>query len=89
MEHAGAAALDTLEALFAAIRQRDSVRERRRGYFYRKGRALAHFHQDPTGLFADLHDGPEWRRLRVSEPAERKRFLAALDRAIEKAGLGT
>ena len=86
MEHASAAALDALEELFAAIRQRGGVRERRRGYFYRKGRALVHFHQDPTGLFADLHDGPEWHRLRVSEPAERKRFLAALDKAIEKEG---
>jgi hypothetical protein len=85
MEHAGAAALDALEGLIAAIRQRDDVQERRRGYFYRKGRALVHFHQDQTGLFADLHDGPQWRRLRVSESEERRRFLAALDEAIEKA----
>lgn len=85
MEHADASALDALEELPAAMRQRDGVRERRRGYFYRKGRALVHFHQDPTGLFADLHDGPEWRRLRVSEPDERRCFLTALDDAIQRA----
>jgi hypothetical protein len=86
MEHAGDAALDALEDLMAAIRQRDGVHDRRRGYFYRKGRALVHFHQDSSEFFADLHDGPEWRRLRVSEPEERKRFLAVLDEAIGKAG---
>lgn len=84
MVHADAAALDALEELLAAIRERDGVRDRRRGYFYRKGRALVHFHQDPAGLYADLHEGSEWHRLRVSEPEERRRFLAALDAAIRK-----
>ena len=84
MEHADAATLDTLEELLGAIRERDGVRDRRRGYFYHKGRALVHFHQDPAGLYADLHDGSEWYRLRVSEPEERKRFLAALDEAVQK-----
>ncbi|MGH7050050.1 MAG: hypothetical protein ACREFS_08995 [Acetobacteraceae bacterium] len=86
MEHAGDAELAALEDLMAAIRRRHGVHDRRRGYFYRKGRALVHFHQDPTGLFADLHDGPEWRRLRVSEPEEQRHFLAALDEAITKGG---
>ena len=86
MEHAGLAALDSLEELLAAIRKREGVRERGRGNFFRKGRALVHFHQDAAGLFADLHDGPEWRRLRVSQPHEQKRFLGALDKAIKRAG---
>lgn len=85
MEHADAAALDALGDLLVAIRERDRVRERRPGCFYRNGRALVHFHQDRTGLYADLHDGPEWRRIRVSEPGERDRFLAALDEALRTA----
>ncbi len=86
MEHAKGAALDELEPLFTAIRKRDRVTERRPGYFYRKGKALAHFHQDPLGLYADLHAGAEWHRYRVSASAERKRFLAALDKVV---GAGT
>ena len=86
MEHADAAALDALVELLAAIRERAGVRERRRGYVYRKGKALVHFQRDSAGLFADLHDGPGWRRLRVSEPEERQRFLAALDEVMGRAG---
>ena len=82
MEHAGPAALAALDALFVAMRKRAGVADKRAGHFYRKGRALAHFHQDLSGLYADLHDGPEWRRLRVSTQAERRRFLAALDKVL-------
>lgn len=86
MEHAESTALDALEELLVAIRRRPGVQERRRGYFYRKGRALVHFHQDGTGLFADLHEGPGWRRFRVSAPDEQTLFIAELDATIRQAG---
>jgi len=82
MKHASPAALDALDSLFAEILMREGVKDRGRGHFYRNGKALAHFHEDPSGLYADLHMGRVWRRLRVSEPDERDRFLAALDDAI-------
>jgi hypothetical protein len=82
MKHAGAAALDELRDLLAAVRARGGLREPRPGIFYRKGKAWLHFHEDKAGLFADLRGGAEWERFRVSDPGEREALLAAIDRAL-------
>jgi hypothetical protein len=82
MKHAGPAALAALNELIAAIRARGGVKEPRPGVFYRKGRAWLHFHEDKAGLFADLRLGAEWERFRVSEPKERAKLLAVIDRAL-------
>jgi hypothetical protein len=82
MKHAGAAALDELSELIAAVRTRAGLREPRPGIFYRKGKAWLHFHEDKTGLFADLRAGAAWERFRVSEPGERQGLLAALDQRL-------
>jgi hypothetical protein len=79
MKHAGAAALDELRDLLAAVRARGGLRL---GIFYRKGKAWLHFHEDKAGLFADLRGGAEWERFRVSDPGEREGLLAAIDRAL-------
>jgi hypothetical protein len=79
MKHAGAAALDILEPLVAKIRAHAALKEKGRGVFYRKGKAFLHFHEDPAGLFADVFDGPESWRLRVSEPAEQQALLAKIE----------
>jgi hypothetical protein len=81
MKHAGPAALDTLNDLLAAVRTR-GVKERRRGIFYRNGRAWLHFHEDKAGLFADLRCSTEWERFRVSEPEERAALLSFIDRSL-------
>jgi hypothetical protein len=73
MKHAGAAALDELHDLLAAVRARGGLREPRPGNFYR---------EDKAGLFADLRGGAEWERFRVSDPGEREALLAAIDRAL-------
>ncbi len=67
MKHAGAEALDRLEPLLTQIRAIDGVTEKGRGVFYLKSRAFLHFHEDPTGLFADIRgpDGVDFDRLRV------------------------
>ncbi len=83
MKHAGPVALDALEDLIAAIRARDGLKEPRRGVFYRRGKAWLHFHEDPAGLFADLREGADWTRLRVSSAAERKKLLAIVDRSLK------
>ena len=84
MKHAGAAALDALAPLLAAVRAiGGGATERSRGVFYVRGRAVLHFHEDAAGLFADARLGaPDgaWTRLRVSTAAERRRFLSALRR---------
>jgi hypothetical protein len=82
MKHAGPAALAALNELIIAIRARDGLKEPRPGVFYRKGRAWLHFHEDKAGLFADLRLGAEWERFRVSEPKERAKLLAVIDRAL-------
>ena len=83
MKHAGSEALDALDELIAAIRARDGLKEPRRGVFYRRGKAWLHFHEDPAGLFADLREGADWTRLRVSTAAERKKLLAMVDRGLK------
>lgn len=87
MKHAGAAALDALADLLAAIRARTTsiagLKETRPGVFYRKGKAWLHFHEDPAGLFADLRAGAEWVRFPVSAPAGRKQLIAAIDRCFK------
>jgi hypothetical protein len=82
MKHAGAAALDELRDLLAAVRTRGGLREPRHGVFYRKGKAWLHFHEDKAGLFADLRAGTEWERFRVSDPGEREGLLAAIDQTL-------
>jgi hypothetical protein len=87
MKHAGAAALDALEDLLAAIRARGALpggfKEKQRGVFYRQGKAWLHFHEDPAGLFADLRAGADWVRFPVSRPAGRTKLIAAIDRALK------
>ena len=54
MRHARAEALDTLTNLLDAVRAFDVLQERTPGSFYYKRAGFLHFHEDPTGLFADL-----------------------------------
>jgi hypothetical protein len=78
VKHAGGESLDILEPLLAEIRLLPELKEKKRGSFYRKGRAWLHFHEDPKGLFADLRGTDDWLRLRVSEPAEQQALRAAM-----------
>lgn len=54
--------------------------ERSRGVFYRRARAFLHFHEDPTGLFADVRVDEELELLPVSSRAEQRR-VAVLARS--------
>lgn len=84
MKHAGAAALDELEPLLAALRGLPGLKERSRGVFYRKSRAFLHFHEDPRGLFADIREavGGDFERIEVTGAEGRARLLeAAKDRS--------
>jgi hypothetical protein len=82
VKHAGSETLDALEPLLAEIRLRPGLKEKKRGTFYRKGRACLHFHEDPKGLFADLRGPDDWLRLRISDPAEREALVAAMDEVL-------
>jgi hypothetical protein len=80
VKHAGADALDQLDDLLAALRQVPGLQEKSRGVFYRRSRAFLHFHEDPAGLYADLRQGDEFERIRVSTAAERNRLLRRVTR---------
>jgi hypothetical protein len=86
VKHAGPASLDALEPLLAEIRQRAGadlkIVEKKRGSFYRKGKAWLHFHEDPAGYFADLKGPDDWLRMRVSEANERQVLMAAINEQL-------
>ena len=84
MKHAGAEALSALGALLDEIRRGEGIVERRPGVFYRKGRAFLHFHEDSSGLHADMRLGAAWERVRVETRAERKALLSRLGEALSK-----
>jgi len=87
MKHAGAATLDELSVLLTDLRRRTALREKKTGVFYLGSRAFLHFHEDPTGTFADVRLGDDFTRLRVATQKERRALLAAIDAHLaERAG---
>ena len=85
MKHAGAAALDQLEPLLAAIRVLPGLKEKGRGVFYRSGKAFLHFHEDPAGMFADVRlAGADFERFRVETEGERTSFLTGVTAGLAR-----
>jgi hypothetical protein len=85
VKHAGAGALDALGDLLKSLRARSTLVEKRPGIFYFRGKAFLHFHEDRAGLFADLREGGDWRRLPVNDRGDHARLLAAVDQILEPA----
>ena len=85
MKHVTDAGLDELDGLLVDLRGVDGLREKSRGVFYRGSRAFLHFHEDPTGLYADVRvDGAEFERMRVTTKAERERLLSRVRSALRR-----
>jgi hypothetical protein len=83
LKHAGPAALDQLEPLLTELRAFDALKEKARGVFYRRSRAFLHFHEDPSGLHADLRvAGDDFDRYRVQSEDERAALLALVRQAL-------
>ena len=84
MRHAGAAALDHLDPLLARLREVEGLTEKARGVFYRKSRAFLHFHEDPSGLYADIRlSGDDFQRRRVDTAADQDALIETIGRAME------
>jgi hypothetical protein len=83
MKHATSATLAGFSELLEQIRQRAGLKEKKPGIFYRKSKSFLHFHEDPTGLFADLQAGDDFHRYPVNTRRDWQRLLAAIDRAIK------
>ena len=75
MRHAGSDALDELEPLLGELRCVPGLVEQRRGVFYRRSRAFLHFHEDASGLHADVRVADVFERFRVQTPDEQERLL--------------
>jgi hypothetical protein len=82
MKHAGPEALDALDDFLAKLRTLEGMRERKRGVFYRKGRAFLHFHEDPGGLFAHIRWETGWKRIEVTRAAQRATLLSRIRAAV-------
>lgn len=84
MKHADSTALGDLEDLLADLRAVDGLIERKSGVFYRRSRAFLHFHQDPTGLFADVRLDIEgdFIRMRVNTRTEKALLLGEVRRSV-------
>jgi hypothetical protein len=83
VKHAGTAALEGLSDLLQQIRQKDRIKEKTLGVFYRKSKSFLHFHEDPAGLFADLSTGPDFDRYPVNSREEQRALLTAIDIALK------
>lgn len=84
MRHATAAGLDELDDVLSELRGVDGLKEKARGVFYRGPRAFLHFHEDPSGLYADVRLDADFERMRVSTKAERKRLLSLVRAAARR-----
>lgn len=83
MKHAGPHTLDALEPLLRRVRQYSSLVERTPGSFYRKSKAFLHFHEDPSGTFADIKlDGAKFTRVRATTPEEQAHLLALIAESL-------
>jgi hypothetical protein len=76
MKHAGSAALDSLKELLASLRALPGLIEKKPGIFYVKSKAYLHFHEDPSGVFADARlSGDEFERYPVNTKHEQESLL--------------
>jgi hypothetical protein len=80
MKHAGREALDRLAPLIEELRSTAGLVEKKSGIFYRKSKAFLHFHEDPSGLYADIRVSDEFERRRVETAKERAAFLSLVRR---------
>jgi hypothetical protein len=84
MKHATAATLAALQPVLDELRGLGRLVERTPGAFYLRSKAFLHFHEDASGLYADLKLDPAgFTRLRVMSPQEQAQLLRSVRRCLE------
>jgi hypothetical protein len=79
MKHANAETLGRLERLLVELRALPTLIERKPGIFYRRSSAFLHFHEDSSGVFADVKlDGKTFERFAVNSVAEQNGLMKAV-----------
>jgi hypothetical protein len=85
VKHASQNTLAAIESLLRKLREHPSLVERTPGSFYRKSQAYLHFHEDPSGTFADVKlNLTEFIRLRATTPQEQAHLLSLIDDSLKK-----
>ena len=79
MKHAGPATLARITPLLEELRSRPALREMRPGVFSLKSRAFLHFHDDPSGVFADVRLAGDFVRLAVTSRSQQADLLEQID----------
>jgi len=82
MKHAGPATFIRIAPLLAELRARPGLREARPGVFYLKSRAFLHFHDDPSGVYADVRLADDFVRLPVTTAGEQSDLLERIDDCV-------
>jgi hypothetical protein len=83
VKHAGPDTLAALAPLLARLRALPGLVERTPGCFYRSSKAFLHFHDDPSGIHADVkREASGFTRLRVETPQEQEALVAAAAKGL-------
>ncbi|HKO69080.1 MAG TPA: hypothetical protein VJU53_14870 [Burkholderiaceae bacterium] len=84
MKHARQDTLASLEPLLQKLREQRSLVERTPGSFYRKSKAYLHFHQDPSGIYADVKlNFEQFTRIRATTADEQRRLLSLIAKSLQ------
>jgi hypothetical protein len=84
VRHATPETLAELDNLIVALRTIDGLTERRPGAFSRGSRAFLHFHEDPSGNYADVRFGTDFERVRVTTRREQQALVARIRRELTR-----
>jgi hypothetical protein len=84
MKHATPATLESMTELLSALRAVEGISEKRPGAFSRGSRAFLHFHEDPTGVYADVRLESEFERFRVTTRREQQTLIARVRRVCRQ-----
>jgi hypothetical protein len=82
VKHAGPDALKLLASLLCELREIPELKERSPGIFYRKSKSFLHFHEDPSGLYADVRIRADFERFPVNSAAEKGALMKAIRAAL-------
>ncbi len=84
MKHAGPSTFARIPHLLGELRARPVLGEMRPGVFYLKSRAFLHFHDDPSGIFADVRLAEDFVRLPVTSRAQQSDLLERIDDCLSR-----
>jgi len=84
VKHAGPSTFARISLLLRELRARPQIEEKRPGVFYLKSRAFLHFHDDPSGIFADVLFTKDFVRVPVSSRSQQADLLEQIDGCLSE-----